>query len=664
MKVRLSLRLIGIIVIVGLILCCSSPAGNGNGNGDGDGDQYDPVLSEQLTNEGIALMKVQDWDGALSKFSEAVLKNPVNGRAVIGYSALNIASIMSDPNVVTLAKNKLGLADYPSTMNKILAPDSWMIPLKSPYSCLMPRITGEAAFDGKVDGSLEDDIIDPKERMLAFAAYFMTHNTGFTNLVNTVSTALGARLDAAIAAIKAAPDDMKFTLTWDMFFDVQPTAESNAWPYKNGSPMEIAIGKAEILAIAAGMEAVKGLTYLAQVYNLSLPLGDYWTAFNPVDGTMTNPDVTKKPFVTFLKLNTDAAAKLRMAKDSYTGAIADLKTAIDAVRANRAGFFLSTDPIMGTFPDMPSWLDFEMILRTSKKFATVVDYSIDTKTCAYLPISFPSGFDPDTNWPTGITQNSSIGINFGTYFDTPMNLFTTLIELEANGEPVYQRFASGDFTPVTQGYMTGLGNNFTGNRADFQLRVPDITLGGVVPIENLPVDNPATRYQFSMSWNDNVVSDGKWTWTDTIVANGVFDPGEGEWIYSASCLPQLEGFFIQIPLNAAYGGDPEAYYSTTSDVPSALLDAYLATINQTPQYYAALRAALTSFGGFDRPTATFFYVKGASLFFPFTPAFIAWNSFTAAGTPGTDPSGNPMTSKGSVWWFGAAMLHDMLLPTP
>jgi len=643
MKVRLFLRLIGIIVIVGLILCCPNPAN------DGDGDQYDPALSEQLTNEGIALMKAHDWDGALSKFSEAVLKNPANGRAVIGYSALNIASIISDPNVVTLARDKLGLADYPSTMATILEPDSWMVQLQSPYGGLMPRITGEAAFDGKVAGSTEDDIIDPNERMLAFAGYFMTHNTGFTNLVNTVSSALGARLDAAIAAIKAAPDDMKFTLTWDMFFDVQPTAESGNWPYKNSAPMEIAIGKAEILAIAAGMEAVKGLTYLAQVYNLSLPLGDYWTAFNPVDGTMTNPDDSKKPFVTFLRLNIDAAAKLASAKNSYTGAIADLKTAIDAVRANRAGFFLSTDPLAGTFPDMNSWLSFERILRTGKKFATVVDDSIDTKNCAYLPISFPSDFDPDTDWPTGIVQNSSIGINFGTYFDTPMNLFTTLIELEANGEPVYQRFASGDFTPVTPAYMNAFANYFKDNAAGFQIRVPDITLGGVVPIANLPVDDPATRYEFFMNWNDTVVNDGKWT--------------AGESIYSASFKSQLEGF-IQIPLNAAYGGDPETYYSTQGDVPDGLLDAYLTLGNQTAPYRTALRAALNSSGWLNRWTAMLFYLKGTSLFCPFTPAFIAWNSFAPAGTPGTDPSGLSMTSKGSVWWYGAAMLHEMLDLTP
>jgi hypothetical protein len=631
MKVR-SMTFIVIIAIVTLFISsCNSPLP----------PEVPPegATAEELTNQGIALMKAQDWDGALTKFSEAVLKDPSYGRAVVGYSALNIASIMSDSNVVNLARNKLGMDLYPTTMNAVLEPSNWMVTLQAPYSGMMPHISGEEAYDeilatAEFPPTPTPGVIDPNERIFAMVAWFMTHNNGFDNIVGTVGTALGTRLDTAIAAIKAVSDTAKFSLTWDMFMDTAPTS---GWPMKDGAPMEIFMGKAEILAIASGLEVVKGLTSLVQMYSLSLPLADYWDSYNPAGGN--NEDPANKPFETFLQLNADAAARLASAKASYLAAGADLNTALTAALTDRPGFFLSTDPVTGGFTDPEDWDSFTRGVRVARKIEEEIVDSIQNNDLAFFPITTP---DPDA-WPTEIINRESIGINFGIFFNTPLGLFTTVIELsaeddpagEAAGEPVYYDLNGDSFEVVTDVYFP-VDNDFTDIGEALYLRIPDITLGGIVPVDDLPLDDSATRYYFSMSYDDADLS-GKW------------DPGE--WINSKSFYSRIEG--IIVPTDPNYGGDPAGYYELPDDVPDTLLEPYTDAAN-----YAALNDALDSITYIS--IYNLVYLDGNSLYLQFVPNYEAWNSFAAKGTTGVHPDGVAvLTSAGSIYWRLGQMLEAM-----
>jgi hypothetical protein len=599
----------------------------------------DAAAADKLADEAVALMKAQDWDGALTKFSEAVTKDPSNGRAVLGYSALNIAGLMADPNIVTLAKDKLGFASYPSTMNKVLVPSNWMDQLQSPYGGMFPTITNQLDYDGDA-GTPADGILDPDERMIAFVAWFASHNTGFDALATTVGTVLGTRLDTAITAIKAVGDSAQLTLTWDMFSSTAPT-EGSWWPFNaSHQPMSIVIGKAELLTLASSMEMVRGFTYLAQVYSLTLPLADYWASFNPINGTGTNP--TQKPFDTFLQLTAGATTQMAGAKASYTAATSDFSSAVTMVLANRAGFFLSTDAATGIFTDPAGWSNFTQSAKIARRAAQEVNTSLTNSTLAYFPFSMGTA-NPDA-WPTAIDPGVVMGLNYGLLFSAPIDLFQTLINLstnnppagEAAGEPLYYDLSGTTFATVDNSFFPS--NDFTGNEHVFYIMIPDITFSGATPVSNFPMDNPATLGSLQIYYDD-ANSSGKW------------DPGEV--VASGSYTANVDGFVN--PASLTYGGNPTSYFRT---VPDGLLANYTTAGN-----YAALRSALSACSNFSVSVFAM-YLSGTALYIPIAPSYLAWNSFTQAGvTTGIDPYGKPMTSAGSIWWALANMIPRTTPPS-
>lgn len=71
-------------------------------------------------------MKMKQWENALRVFTKALVHDPDNGEAIIGYSITNTSSLLSDPDIVNLMKNNLGFMDYPNSLEKILLPTKWM----------------------------------------------------------------------------------------------------------------------------------------------------------------------------------------------------------------------------------------------------------------------------------------------------------------------------------------------------------------------------------------------------------------------------------------------------------------------------------------------------------------------------------------------------------
>lgn len=625
MKLRLAL-----LIIVGalMIMGCPTPPLPGGG-----------ATAKELTDDGIALMEAGDWEGALSKFSEATVLDPTYGEAVVGYSALNIASIMVAPDMVDLVHTNLGMDGYPATMNAVIDPEGWMLQLQAPYAGLMPHVSGEEAYDGVYsDFDPADGVIDPMERQIAFMGWFATHNVGFSAAAQKVINALGTRLDTAIASIKAVSDDATFALTWDMFMDVQP--DESSWPFKDGVPMEIVIGKAEILAIASSLEAVKGFINLALVYNTTIPLGEYWDAFNPLDGDDSDP--SQKPFDALLQLNADAAERLAAAKTAHLAALSDFDTSVTMVLADRAGFYLSSDAAAGGFADAASWDSFTLGLRIAQREAEEVSDSIQTSDVAYLP--FYGTIDPD-NWPTAASPETGVlGVNFGVFYNTPLNLLGCLFELstgtdpvgEAAGEPVLYDLTGSTLAKVDSSYFPA-DNDFSDPHVVKLLyaKIQDITFGGLIPIENITLDDPSTQFFFDLGFNDYDF-------------DNLWDPGES--LYYVSFYAMTEGPLD--PTNPGYGGDPVGYYDINGGVPDSYLASYTEAAN-----YDALRAEIDTIMGTYHYLYSPSFLVGTSLYMTFADDCTAWNAFTAKGTAGVDTMDAPMTSTGSIWWSGGQSMY-------
>lgn len=77
--------------------------------------------------EGIGFLKTQDFDAALSSFEAAYTLDKSNNEAVFWAAMLKLVSVSVDPDTVSLMKDRIGVARYPSKMNDVFS-DTWFVP--------------------------------------------------------------------------------------------------------------------------------------------------------------------------------------------------------------------------------------------------------------------------------------------------------------------------------------------------------------------------------------------------------------------------------------------------------------------------------------------------------------------------------------------------------
>ena len=58
--------------------------------------------ADALVEEALALMRQGDWEGALTKFSEALVIDPSHGQAAAGYATVNVASVATDQGAIVI----------------------------------------------------------------------------------------------------------------------------------------------------------------------------------------------------------------------------------------------------------------------------------------------------------------------------------------------------------------------------------------------------------------------------------------------------------------------------------------------------------------------------------------------------------------------------------
>ena len=621
----------------------------------------DPLTQvEILVKEAITALQDGDYETALSKFTLAYGLDPKYGPAFAGYNALYLMSTAVNPDIVNLARNKLGLVDYPNTMSELFS-GQWMQEMVDAegYEGLLPRFEGQEAMDGVRAGDSPDGIIDFYERMIAFAQHFITHNNGFNSLADTVLGRLGDRLDFHMQQVLSMPSNLNMRFSWDMAFDDWETevvsydpynGASYRWPVdEHGNPLEIVVGKADLLLLASMLEMLEFLINTAKVYNFDLLDGsgdsiliEYWNTFNPLDGTAPGSYTSETtPFLTeFLTPRDTWAVYLGAAKEAFLDALSYIKNAFYEIKADppqRAGYFLSSTSTLPAIAD--NWATYRDIMEFAIK---TIDEAVDSISDSeaddifYFPIDAigNENFDYYTfgNWPTSIVPGESVGVNLGTLFLNPLAI---VLELGADGEPVWYKFNAN---PAAFSVLTSIEPTAPTPPLAF-CKLPDLTLGGIIPVANgdfVPRDDETTRVSLDMEFGDYAPNNGWW------------DPGEA--ITNVHVYPAIEGVinFYKNNIDLMYpGGDPVSFY--TIDSAAAIPDSELAQYAQ-PANYGALRTALGAVTNFPGRPEPMFFLYDTQLYIS-APAEIAWYSLAAAGTLETDPNGNSIRGTGSIWWW-------------
>lgn len=621
-------------------------------------------------DEAVTALENQDYTGALSSFTEALLvtdaeTDPEYGVAFAGYNALQLMMGMVDPAVVSIARNNLGMVDYPTDINELLSGE-WLQEYVSSdgWTGLFPFITGQNDVDG-------DGFVDEYDRFFALAEYFVNHNAGFAELVNPALNVLEGRVESTLQQIRGMAPDQIFQVTWDMvyddldeivtYFNSWDGYADYSWPVDgHGNPIDIIFGKAELQLIGAMGEMLKSYIHQAQVYELTLSqtlLQEYWATYNPETGTAYDSPPSfsgGSPFVTgFLSSTDDWVDQLQASEDAFLAALSDVEAAIYDIKGGRPSvaepLFLSPrstlDDIADMWPDIQSGMNLaveEVIWR--------VEDSVENGTMMYFPLSLLSGDAmPDDyrfgNWPTDfdIQTDPTIGVNYGRFFSAP---FSGLLELDTNGEPVwYHSTGSPGFTELTS--LTDPASTTT------FMKVPDITLGGLIPIDDalfVPMDDPATQYGFEMDFDDTN-------------SNGFWDAGE--YVYWVDIYPAIEGLINTDVMNVSVeypGGDAVGYYGTEPtilDIPDQRLvdDGYVADLATAADLKSYIDTdpfvQVETWGANLFAGEPLFFLVGNSVYISVI-GDIPFSSLNPQGTTGTGVWGDTITSTGSAWTAPAA----------
>ncbi|OHD13875.1 MAG: hypothetical protein A2Z96_07575 [Spirochaetes bacterium GWB1_48_6] len=174
-------------------------------------------------NEGINYMKLRKWDNALTSFTRAIAIDPANSTALFWKAFLDVASVSTESGVVTLMRDRIGMTEYPATMNALFSA-TWfsgtyyntkatLLGPKSTGECFNPYIRGSISLTGDETGN--------------FMSYY--HDTG-SGLVHTYS---GANVKFVPGA---GSDYVLWVLSgiyWNGTEDVSFTASDTVYEYKS-----------------------------------------------------------------------------------------------------------------------------------------------------------------------------------------------------------------------------------------------------------------------------------------------------------------------------------------------------------------------------------------------------------------------------------------------
>lgn len=656
-----------------------------------------------LVDEAQTALSDMDYETAYTKFSQAVDTDPTYPEAILGYTMMDMVMIAIDPDVADMAQYNLGIEGYPTDF-ATLVDATWLDSLDMDgdgYTDIMfPTITDQSNFD------LNDDLtIDFTERMIAAASFFATNNTGFNDVVETVSWTIGDRLDTAFGNIDGIPEDAQMVFGWDMVFATEQEALDAGWPSdSSGNAIDFVFGKAELRLISALLHMLRHQFYLALVWNYTLPLQDYWDSFGQDfidDGAMDlsyliDDDTTNTPPIPFLGDNNflegsvDARWYAESAGWEMQYLVWDMLDAIDAIRnrGTTSDFTLSEGQWANFETDTGVlWSDIDTELAFGEMYFMEIDDSFFYDQAAILPnmmdmfdYNGPIGFMDQwiNNWPTVVDPYDpyySMGINFYRLYTSAEIAMSALFEMRSTnditlddvGEPVFYYYDSS-----SSSFMEAItAPALDGTDPIYFVKLLDATLGGAIDTNSFPTDDPATKYW--LAYMDDVGSEYDanegypWTFSDDN-SNGVYDSGEYvDPITSIGFLGAIDGLIVLSDIDTSYGGDIFTYFGnpTFSDIDAVEFDWVVSDDDGDGDTSDEAAYLLSYLQHTDNTTTPDLIVTPVIIWDMSTDEIYGtstqenapwiWHSLTDEGDTATydldgDGTDDTLTSTGSFWW--------------
>jgi len=661
------LRIIGCVLLVLTLMyfvSCDTGTSGSSSDGDGGGSGLTGTeLADSEVDKAAADLENGDYESAHSHYSIAVTADSSHGEALLGYSLLELMDIMTDSNIVSLARNKLGLAEYPNNMNDIME-GAWFYeyeygdPLDLSYY-YSPEITDETAYDFDGDGYL-----DPMEKGFAAIAFFAGHNSGFDDLIDTVSTALYSRVDSVLNVVDAIPTDAQIFIPGELTM-----IEDN-----DGAYQDLVVGRAEVQLIAASLLAFRSQVQMAQVYDYTLPLASYWEfAWDYMNGDATMDEISAlaTPFSGSF-LEADATSKLGDAKDDmldmrdrFNDAMNDIWTRTGATYSFSQDSILVVDEDMGSDVLMSDvWPDVQTVTYfTSSVINRIGDSIADGGgTDAVLAIIDPDSSDPIADmqaaldfWPSTGVLPDSVAVDFGEFYSSPVFAISSLVDLDNDGEPVFYQWNGTGFTETTDVPA------FDGSDFFYYVKMKDISLNDTIDPAIIPQDDTSSApyYIDYLDFYSPGDADGDGQWDN------------GEYVADVDCDSNVDGV-IDLLTWPRTDCPAEWYWSEIDYTDSAQVtdSDILSHITLDTGSMAELRTELNNDDELmpdpQGPVAVIDTSDpdGDAVYFalPFEGSLAVAHSLTDDGDDlgvDIDEDGFNETSTGSFWW-GLASMFDMM----
>lgn len=415
-----------------------------------------------LMRSAVDKMEQQNFGGALADFDTILQVDSSYVPAVLGYTLLDVAGILTSREVISLAKDSVGIVEYPSTLSGVLNYDSWTEAVGTAGE-VFPAIRNQQDYNG-------DGTIDVDERFLQAVRNLGASSLASNGVVDAFADGLLSRLTQAVTRLEQVDTESGFDITYNMVYETEQEASTEGWPAAaDGSLETITIGAAEINLVISQIQLMLMFNNLAQVIDLSLPWDRYLedsdgnirlifddTELQVGDSLYNFPALGVLEETNFLELREGATDSLSAAADAFGASVSTMSDALSDVASRGGDFYFGTDDV-----DDQAWTDFgvtdpndrdtflDNAAATLSILDTKIQDSLENGTLVYLPDTqeypnangFFAQYNSEANWPTSATE-AVTAVNFGAIFNDAARGLSSIFELQSGTrEPVFYVYA-------------------------------------------------------------------------------------------------------------------------------------------------------------------------------------------------------------------------------
>jgi hypothetical protein len=441
--------------------------------------EFEPTVpSGQIVDGGIAALTEGRFDDAIAAFESAYRQDPANRTAIIYSSLGKLTSIAKDQSIRDLMRDRLGLKDYPGTIDSLIAGD-W---IESYTQTGLPGIdlpawfteTGSYTNNLTGDGTLLRSSAWP---LLLFANLADKNQDGLNALLDGIlSSVFGASFEDAAGRFSA--------LSYYQFIEVDRDVIDALGMSEILEGDDLYIGKAELDLLFSAVRLVKATLEWVAAYDwntdVSFLKADWQTIVDNID-TLTPSSL---PF------------RNNFMKDRNNGRMIDSKN--DFIRALADGV-RTYDHLAGVDSELPAaYVDGLKEYAQLKDGLSKLKNAIETGGNFYVP----KNFNMRERWPSGngyanSPQNAEIGFDMGKLFTPGQFAIDQLIEMESGGRsPQFYSFSAWNDSQAqavdTQDRMDGLDESgYVGFKLNVSRIKEVIIMGGAIDgIEELEGELP------------------------------------------------------------------------------------------------------------------------------------------------------------------------------